>query len=677
MTTKQKLEEAFTKQDVEAIEGLIGQYISEYPDDYERFSILCNYASMHEDWEIAKDNAQKAILLNPYNLEADYNMAYISEYCGDLATAHLYYSKLMSQQRVREKELMSIDELSAKVNEIEQKAKDLFNQGDKTLYAAVLHNNRYIRCSIKDPFRFNTDIAGQVFFDERDCGYYTCAYGDLFNSYWNVNPPKGSATTKLEIMPISQVTNQTLIDVKGEYILPIVTIPDYKGETTMLGIEQDGETIYIPVNNKQSYYYVRLHGPAAVASDHEMIFGQPIPVGHKEGNKKLVLNIFIDSFNWRVFEEASRDKDALEGMKNIMPNTYRFFQKGTICTNAYVDAEWTTPSMSTYWTGVHSTTHMNLDNDIWYPYDQRFKLLAEHFHDQGYVTATIDSNDAYTPGKGYMRGMDRALYKEFGYTKDQVVIDALEHMRTFKDCDQFLLMQIEDLHDIAGVFMRTPSVQVDISPQNFAQDNDMKTTVKQGRSLHKQNIYFSELKNIDFYLGLVYDYIERNYEDDEYVVSFFSDHGTAFMVDNDQPVINPQRMHVPMMFRSKQYKDLMSEYVQSTDLGRILCQLAGVPYEQNYSDAHLPQYFGGEDAREYVYSQTIFRGDPYQAMIRDKEGTFYYRTKEPVDSEFGITLKDAESWMEGDNGQRIDNPEKIMRYTNIVMNKISHLIRWE
>lgn len=65
-----------------------------------------------------------------------------------------------------------------------------------------------------------------------------------------------------------------------------------------------------------------------------------------------------------------------------MPNTYNFFSKGVICTNAYSDSEWTTPSFSSYWTGRYSDKTMNLNTDIWFPFNQNTKLLAEYFEEK-------------------------------------------------------------------------------------------------------------------------------------------------------------------------------------------------------------------------------------------------------------------------------------------------------
>ena len=61
--------------------------------------------------------------------------------------------------------------------------------------------------------------------------------------------------------------------------------------------------------------------------------------------------------------------------------------------------------------------------------------------------------------KGYIAGMKRELYKARGYNKEELVTDTLEQLRAFKNCDQFVTVEFEDLHDIAGGFPRGLSIQ--------------------------------------------------------------------------------------------------------------------------------------------------------------------------------------------------------------------------
>lgn len=359
-----------------------------------------------------------------------------------------------------------------------------------------------------------------------------------------------------------------------------------------------------------------------------------------------------------------------------MPNTYNFFSKGIICTNAYADSEWTTPSLSSYWTGKYSDKTMNLNTDVWFPFDSDTKLLSEYFDENDYFTAIINSNDSCTPSKGYMRGVKRELYKARGYNKEELIADTLEQLRAFRECDQFVTLEIENLHDIAGSFPRSISIQTTTDIKHLETDNYMLSTVKQTRSLNKQKIYMNELSQLDYYLGFIFDYIESNYNPDDYVVSLFSDHGTAFMVDDSELTICKQRMNVPFMFRDNIHQGITSEFIQNVDFPAILCNMCGIDYNFNHTDSNLPEFLGG-DKREFAFAQTIFPGDCYQAAIMTHQYTYYFLSKAKVNSEFRIDISDSSYDVIYDNESNslCTKSEPDMNHlTNIVLKHIQHLI---
>lgn len=105
--------------------------------------------------------------------------------------------------------------------------------------------------------------------------------------------------------------------------------------------------------------------------------------------------------------------------------------------------------------------------------------------------------------------MKRELYKARGYNKEELVTDTLEQLRAFKNCDQFVTVEFEDLHDIAGGFPRGLSIQTTTDLKDLKSDNYICSTIKQTRSLNKQKIYINELQQLDFYLGFLFEYIEK------------------------------------------------------------------------------------------------------------------------------------------------------------------------
>lgn len=667
MSIKSDLDNAFQAQDLYAIEILLDKYLTEYKDDYDRFSYMCNYNLMTGNHKEALIFAKEAVKLNPHCVEANFNLAYVYDTINDYSHAYLYYSIVNILQVVRKKNIISDDVINERLNYIRE-----LSINNSVLAKSILYTDNYIQYSANDPFHRNFELIGIPIMP--DVNTYICGrYNDLMNQFFINKPPKDAYRCKAELLKTTgELNNSLVINETQPCILPIF-ITSEKEQTITFEIN-DKENFTYDMNAKSSWYYFRINQKTKITSEVPFANCKPIICGHNSHNKKLVLNIFIDSFSFRVFELFSQNNNSISGLKELMPNTYIFFNKGIICTNAYTDSEWTTPSLSSYWTGKYSDRTMNLNTDVWFPFDNNTKLLPEYFEEKGYFTACINSNDSCTPSKGYMRGITRELYKARGYNKEELITDTIEQLRAFKDCDQFVTLEIEDLHDIAGSFPRSLSIQTTTDVERLKTDNYLLSTVKQTRSLNKQDIYINELKQLDFYLGILYKYIEDNYNEKDYIVSLFSDHGTAFMVENSEFTICKQRMNVPFMFRDNIHKGITDEIIQNVDFPAILCNMAGIDYNYNDTDANLPEFLGG-NARNLAFSQTIFPGDCYQAAIFSKDYTYYLLSKDKVNTEFRFDISDSSYGILYDNedAEKIQETE-LNALTDIVLSHIKKLV---
>lgn len=331
-----------------------------------------------------------------------------------------------------------------------------------------------------------------------------------------------------------------------------------------------------------------------------------------------------------------------------------------------------------YWTGKRASRHMNLDNQYRWDFMGEQKNLAEYFKEAGYVTAKIGGNDAVTPTQGYIRGIDMFLYQQDaeGMTVKEAVADAIEHMETFQDTNQFIWMDIVDLHQIAGWFMPSINVQSKLPLETRFIDNRMISTVKQTRSRNREQIYIAQMQKIDLYLSLLYQYLTEHYQENEMVVTFFSDHGTAFLVDDDQPFISWQRTNIPLLIRAEGLKgEDCDEVIQTSDYPGILCKLAGIPYDYTGTDGNLPLCMGGNRERSYAFSECLFPGDPYSAGLHGKNFHVYYRTEKPVGKEFRIDVEGSRLWAVDDAGLDITDKIDEAEYRHIVEDAIAHLIK--
>lgn len=91
MTIKTELEKEFQSYNIDKIKILLNQYLTEYSNDYDRFSYLCNYNILTGNYKDALMYAKTAIKLNPHCIESNFNLAYVYDLMEDYPNAYLYY----------------------------------------------------------------------------------------------------------------------------------------------------------------------------------------------------------------------------------------------------------------------------------------------------------------------------------------------------------------------------------------------------------------------------------------------------------------------------------------------------------------------------------------------------------------------------------------------------------
>lgn len=666
---KGNLEKSILESDMERIEEYLAVYERECPEDFDIYSYYVSYYLMAENNEKAKEYAEQAVRLNPFSVEANYNYAVCSELLGEMLVAYDYYRRTKYIQKKFELNILDENELEDKV--LQLKGELLHSEWADQLTDSDARFNY----AINDPFRNGSqEVLGKIIVDSNSHYYYVGRYQNWYASYFNPQENLDALHAKCEIHPVAVYGNEFDVNMGTEKALvPIVLNPTMEvADNVLIDQEITTEDGYAE-SASLKYCYIPVEGKAAFRSANNAVYAEPIPLMQqpKKNGKKLVLNIFVDSLNEKIIKRY--------GIEKLMPHTSKFFENGMQCEQYYSCSEYTLPSIATYWTGKLPSRHMNLENGFRYDFMGDSKNLAEYFKENGYVTSKIGGNDAVTPAQGYIRGIDNFLFQlnAEGMTVKEIVSDTIEQIETFKGANQFIWLDIVDLHHVAGGFMRSLNVQAQVPLSARFIDNDIKTTVKQGRSYNREKIYIAEMKKIDMYLSLLYHYLLGNYKEEDILVTFFSDHGTAFLVDNDQPFISWQRTNVPLMIRGGGVPTgVCNEVMQATDYAGILCSLAGIKYEFDKTDAQLPAWLGGEKAREYAFSQSIFIGDPYVAGLHGENMHVYYDSKKPVESEFRIDIEDSEIRAVDDAGVDITEQVDVERLKKEIEKNIAHLIKW-
>ncbi len=661
-----EIEKTLMSGDYETAYRLIQEYSSR-SYDYDSFSYLSYYYTEIVKYDKAYDISREAVDINPFSIDSCYNLACAAWQLGKYDEAYKYLLRVHYLQEYYKNYVVDNELVKRQTEELEAVAADDEELAGK--YAVIKELETY---SENNPYKsIGTSLVGQFMhgFDGRI--NYVGSTTRWYESYYNMDCNRDAYRAKCELFPLANVGRVYKADISEKSLMPVCINYQLDGKNGAIADAADiNKTTYIEMS-RLKYSYLPVDKPTTFVTTSETVFAKPIPLNNSNGKRKrLVMSIFADSFNYRIIKE--------KGLENLMPETAAFFEKGIIFDNFYSGSEWTLPSIATYWTGKHSSKHMNLDENYLIDFMKNEKVLAEYFHDEGYVTAKIGGNDAVTPVSGYNRGIDRFLYQYIsqGYTAKDVVTDVIEHLRTFAGDDQYVWVDFVDLHDISGGFMRSIGVQSQMPLECRMFDSDVKTTVKQTYSENRKYILEQELREFDFHLGRMFRYIEDNYSDDEIVISFFSDHGAAFMVDNSEPFVSWQRMNVPMMIRGTGgVKGVCDEVVESADYAAIMCELANIKYDYAGTDANLPKVFGGTHEREYALSQSLFIGDLYSGALHGKDFHYYYKSANPIQPEFRIDISGAEDYIADDNGEIIDDDARRLKYREQLLAEIEHLIK--
>ena len=121
-------------------------------------------------------------------------------------------------------------------------------------------------------------------------------------------------------------------------------------------------------------------------------------------------------------------------------------------------------------------------------------------------------------------------------------------------------------------------------------------------NLLSQYVNRSEIRAVDRQLGYLFDYLTSHYEEDEYIVLLYSDHGASVHVRSPY-LLSEEQTGAALMARGAGVPALghVDELTSSVDIYKILGKLAGYPIDAAYLDGNLPEAFGGQ-RRQYTES---------------------------------------------------------------------------
>jgi len=649
-----------------------GKLLEDYSAEVENSAKYCYKAIL----VFQKGNVNGAIdeLMNgakehPFSFNIHYNLGFMYDSIGEYESAlESFFNAVKFKTNEDEKE-QALTEIKRMMNEYRQKNPEASATSKNTIEEL---KKKLMR---QDARVYPIDINGDSII--RKVQLEDTAHEFMVNMYNSYNIIDVDLVSRMhfksELIKGKRLRTERIIRTTTPVVIPVSVI-DHSAEIT---IKVNDES-YQFLEGKlviQQIHYIRIDEPGEIefSSDAEIFIGNPIEIGEKNQPIKLSLKIFIDGLSYQFLED--------NGLQTIMPNTYQFFTKGFIASNCFTTSEWTLPSKASINTGLYATNHRMLQpNHLFTFYDSQ-KLLAEFFQAQGYYCTNICTNWRTTPALGYYKGFDRMIYQNFGGGMDakEVVMETIEHLMAFASTNKFMTISLMDLHNVSDEIENHLYSQANTGISKRINKNLKGTTSVQTKyDEHKIIKYFYEIKRVDGILGILYDYILKNYSEEEFVITLHSDHGQSFLED-DFNLLSDNRLKVPFMMRGRNVPIGQSdELIETVDILPAILECCELEPPIDI-DGQLPKVFGGSQERSYTFTQIIHPNQPYKALIKEESLSYYLETKHPVLDDLTICLYDYKSYIiDIESGLDItkQNADKLNQYDEIVFNNIKNMLRW-
>lgn len=676
---KKQIEFCFEQGKSEDVSAMLAEYKEYYPFDRDLWFYECILALTVGELEKAQKIADKCIQKFPTSYEAYYYQACVYEARGIIVEAlkrykisYCLYNYMQSTDENIAKDIENqVEKLEIQFEKLAEKY--IVEKDVDSIFKLLSYMGRESVAWGKNVKIARSDsdlVVGQEYWvsddDLRYVGIYRAPLPQFIGTD-NLSLPR----TKAEFLKFKKKGNYNYV--KGttdEYLLPVASAEANNIHTFKSEDKEYKVTQLFP----QHFNYYRVKNGIQVESMKQAYYGYPIPLEHKRGRRKLVLSFFADGLAQEVINGDDFEK--------LMPNTYKFFSKGTICTQAHSCSEWTYPSLATCVSGLDTLHHMMFHDKLDGELPKNSPTLIEYFKGKGYYTSKMDGEWRSIPSYGYARGLDQYVYQHqsMGARAEQEIMDVIEHLETFKETDQYLWMAVGDLHDVADGLDLSDAVQKNLTLEERELDELGVTSVKQNYSAKKTAMYKKTIQYFDMLFGFLYTYIENNYTDDEILISLFADHGQGYLIPTGKPFLSKERTKVAFMFRGANVKQQVTDEIISTaDYLPIMCRLADIQYDAASIDGKLPKAFGGLEEREYTITESLHPKDRYYAVANARDYEIYFENSEKTDEEGRFLLGDYKvfGFYKDAENTPITDAELLKRYENIFLERIAEHIIYE
>lgn len=634
-------------------EAKIAEYKVLFPEDIEIISIETVMLMIKGEMDRAEQHVLDGLNKVPFNFDLNYNLGFICQEKGKYQEAANAFIIAKSAATTKEEETIIQDAING-IKKIDERV-DLskINQPNYKLF----------------PLKTNDDtwIGKPLFEDKNGDGYIPLYYDEIIESYpiqlWNLYKTE---TLRGKIYE----SGEFILGNLNKSVLPLAIL---EKDTSITIILDDKEYKFNDFTPNRFYYIpIRSEGTVKIKSSNKFIIGEALDLNqYKQHDVKLILNLFIDGLSQKLIDKYS--------LERLMPNTYNFFKQGTIFNNCYSNAEWTLASVPTIFTGKYQANHKIFHPELLHTISDSCKSMGNYFKEDNYFTFQSCGNWRKAPSYGYTKGFDRMIYQSatMGSKAEEIIFSFLEQMRAFEERDHFIWLTLFELHNVEDNITPNFSNQISNSIDSKRINRDEKKSVVKDYDEKKIERYVNEINRIDYYLKIIYDFIENKYTNDEILVSLFSDHGQSY-IDEGNHILRDARTRVPFMIRGRSIPSTISdELMENVDILPTILDKTSIEFDFSEFDGRVPMVLGGK-GKQYVYSESIYPGKTYKAIIRDLEHTLVFESEGNVEKDGRFVLGDFHIILENNLTKENEinkNTEKVAKYFDIIISHISAFLK--
>ena len=432
----------------------------------------------------------------------------------------------------------------------------------------------------------------------------------------------------------------------GAAIVPIATtVPEQA-----LEMSDAHRMSTIEIQGRNNFEFYRFNNTTTIKSHKDFIVGKTIKLGHSTNRKKVVLNILLDAFCWERIKEKKYEQ---------IPNIMSFFKQGIIFDNHYSVSEYTFPSLATIETGLYPATNQIFNEKVCVRLSDSVKTVSEQMNNLGYYCVNI-MGDGCGIYNGATRGYDRIMVAPYALEASKGISYTIEHLSAFSECDQFLFLHIDDTHPWPAVCYQAPLATqtkldwYDRIPRQGAKE--VSVHLKGGIPYYTDAVD-RHIEYVDSNLKMLFDYITSHYDDNEYIVQLYSDHGTGIYDTAEHYILGEYQTHAALMMRGSNIPALgivEDEYTSSVDMYAIMQHHTGFA-DGHTHEGNLPRALGG-GKRDYVASYIIFPGQKFNLCIRMDEYKFCVESVEPLLYDGTVDLRNVQCKVFKGRGKYIADP---------------------